>query len=114
MDWEGRRRVDASTMRNAGEFLFGKVEEKIKDAVSKFLDMRTDISGREMFNAITYYRVLGEYFHCDAAKLVGDLLERLLISRNRMGRKEAVTVLLGELQKVIEEAVPYGAETIVE
>lgn len=70
---------------------------KSDDAGHEFLDIRTDINTKEMYAAISYYRILGKYFKCEAASGIASILERLNISSNREGRKEAVLSLMGNL-----------------
>lgn len=70
---------------------------KSDEAGHEFLDIRTDINTKEMYAAISYYRILGRYFQCKAADGIASILERLNISSNREGRKEAVLSLMGNL-----------------
>lgn len=99
---------EKSNLKKVFHFLFGKPAKDDGD----FLDMRTDISTKEMFQAIIYYRTLDEYFHCKAAKTIANLLERLSISSSRKGREEAVKAILavrksgeGLLLRGIEESL---------
>ena len=87
------KRLDSSAVKQVLTFLFGKKED------SKFLDTSTDISSKEFFKTLTYYGILSEEYGCEAAKSIGDLLKRLSISTDRMGRLEGVTVLKQEMPK---------------
>jgi len=91
-----RPKMDESTVRKIADFLFGKGD---KETNSQFLDRRTDIHGKEMFTALTYYRILQERFDCETAGAIGDILERLSISMERKGRTEAVQTLMQQFPK---------------
>ena len=94
-------KLDPATVKQISNFLF---QDPQKDS-ALMLDIRTDISGREMFSALTFYRILSEHFNCNAAKVIGNILERLSISRNRMGREEGV--------RILEQGLPKGAKILV-
>lgn len=101
-------KFDKGAVKQVLEFLFGKTEEK--DG-GKFLDMRTEIVNKEFFNTLTYYRLLEEQYQCQAAGAVANILERLAISSQRMGRLEGVNILKQQLPK--EEVLLKGlAESI--
>ena len=87
------KRLDSSAVKQVLNFLFGKKED------SKYLDTSTDISSKEFFKTLTYYGILSEEYGCVAARSISDLLKRLSISTNRMGRLEGVTVLKQEMPK---------------
>lgn len=89
-------RLSKGTVEKVADFLFGKAKD---ESDSQFLDRRTDVSGKEMFKALTYYRILQERFKCETAGAVADILERLSISVNRQGRLEGVNVLLQKFPK---------------
>jgi len=90
--------LDKSVIKQISEFLFSKFKEKNeeKDGENKFLDTRTRIKGKEMFNALTFYRLLEEQYNCKPAGEVADILERLAISDNGEGRLEAFHILKGK------------------
>lgn len=89
-------RLSKGTVEKVADFLFGKAKGETD---SQFLDRRTDVSGKEMFKALTYYRILEERFKCETAGAVADILERLSISVERKGRLEGVNVLLQQFPK---------------
>jgi hypothetical protein len=112
MGYRQTQGLDKSVTKAVKNFLFGrgeKKEEKISE--SQFMDMRGDVKGRDMYQAITYYRILDEYYGSEASKVIANLLLRLSVSTKRMGRMEAVTVLLQRLPK--EEEIPIGTDTML-
>lgn len=86
-------RLDEATVKKISDFLFGKEFE------SKYMDMRTEITGKQMFTALTYYRILQEQLKCKAAGAIADILERLAVSTERRGRLEGVQVLMQQFPK---------------
>jgi hypothetical protein len=97
---------DGSVAKKTTEYLFGKPDD------SEFLDTKTRIKGREFFNAIFYYRLLGQEFKCEAAQRIANTLERMAISDDGLGRLEAVETLRQQLPR--EEVVLKGiAESMV-
>lgn len=102
-------RLSKGVVDKVADFLFGKAKG---ESASQFLDRRTDVSGKEMFKALTYYRILQERFKCETAGSVADILERLSISKDRMGRVEGVNVLLQKFPK--EETVLKGFSELLE
>lgn len=106
-----RPRLSQATVTRITDFLFGN-----KDLTeSQYLDMRADIKGREVFSAIVYYRILHEYYGCESARVIADLLERLSIStgvRSGSGRSEAVAVLCQNLPK--ETIIPTGVDRMLQ
>jgi hypothetical protein len=105
------KKFNVTAVKQVLDYLFGKQEEK--DGSSKFLDMRTDISERELFNSLTYYRLLEEEYNCKAAGAIANILERLKISAQRMGRLEGVNILKQQMPK--EETLIKGlAESLRE
>jgi len=85
---------DPAVTKQIANYLF---EKPLEGETGEFLDIRTDVNTKGMFNALVYYRVLGEYFKCKAATRVANILERLSISSNREGRHEGVIGLLQKL-----------------
>lgn len=102
-----RPRLDQATVTRITDFLFGKKEL----TESQYLDMRSDIKGRDVFSAIVYYRILNEYYGCESARVIADLLERLSVSSSREGRSEAVAVLCQNLPK--ETVIPTGVDSMI-
>jgi len=96
MSYRDSKKIDQGTVRKIAEYLFGKAKE---ESDSQFLDRRTDVTGKEMFRALTYYRILQERFECDTAGSIADILERLSISVQRKGRLEAVQTLMQQFPK---------------
>jgi hypothetical protein len=104
------KKFSIGAVKQVLDYLFGKEE---KEGSSKFLDMRTDVSERELFNSLTYYRLLEEQYDCKAAGAIANILERLKISTNRMGRLEGVNILKQQMPK--EETLIKGlAESLKE
>lgn len=100
-------KLDMGAVKKVLDYLFGK------DGGSQFLDMRTEVSDREFFSTLTYYRLLEEEYSCKAAGAVANILERLAVSNKRMGRLEGVTILKQQLPK--EEVLLKGlADSIKE
>jgi len=96
MSYKDQKKLDQGTVRKIADYLFGKAKE---ESDSQFLDRRTDVSGKEMFRALTYYRILQERFDCVTAGSIADILERLSISVERKGRIEAVHTLMQQFPK---------------
>jgi len=99
------KKFNITAVKQVLDYLFSKQEEKDGEG-SKFLDMRTDISERELFNSLTYYRLLEEQYNCKAAGAIANILERLKISASRMGRLEGVNILKQQMPK--EETLIKG------
>lgn len=101
--------LEKAVTKQIANFLFEKpgLEES-----GEFLDTRTDINTKAMFKAILYYRVLGEMLKCKAATSVGNILERLSISSNREGRREAVISLLQKLPS--PKYLPSGMDELMQ
>jgi len=94
MNWKLSREEEGlskSVQDKVSNFAFEKGE--LDD--SQYLDMRSDIDGKHMFQAVFFYRVLQECYGSNAAGRIADILERLSLSKSRMSRKEAVTTLIG-------------------
>lgn len=100
------KKFSIGAVKQVLDYLFGKEEKKDGEDGSKFLDMRTDISERELFNSLTYYRLLQEQYNCKAAGAIANILERLKVSSNRMGRLEGVNILKQQMPK--EETLIKG------
>jgi hypothetical protein len=89
-------KIDQTTVHKIAEFLFGKAE---KETDSQFLDRRTDVTGKHVFAALSYYRVLQERFNCATAGAIADIIERLSISSGRKGRLEGVQTLMQQFPR---------------
>lgn len=106
---------DKSTLRKVTDFLFGRPEA---DKSDQFLDMRTDIDSKEMFKALTYYKILAESYKCQSAGRIANLLERLMISSKRSGRIEAVRSIIQQAEKEntllrgIEESLAHATKDV--
>lgn len=99
--------MDPATTRQIGNYLF---QDPKKDS-EQFLDTRTDIQGSEVFSTLLFYRILHEHFESKAAKTIANIIERLNISRSRLGREEGVRILEQGLPKGTK--VYLGADTIM-
>ena len=105
MTWKNES--DKTTTKQASDFLFKRPDKDGKDGEKdNWLDTRSDVHHREMFGTLTYYRLLQEQYGCQAAGDVANILERLLISNERKGRFEAVTIVQQKLPK--EETIYRG------
>ena len=102
-----KKQMDPATTRQIGNFLF---QDPKRDS-EHFLDTRTDIPGSDVFSSLLFYRILQEHFSCKAAKTIANVIERLNISRNRLGREEAVRILEQGLPK--GSKVYLGSDTII-
>ena len=107
--------LDEATSRKTGNFLFDKPGKQDNGRPnieeSQYLDIRTDISTKEMMNALFNLRTMDEYFVTPrgSAGLVANVMERLAISSDRGGRREAVEILRRGMGKVQE--IEVGSET---
>lgn len=97
MSYNKDRKISEHTERLAGEFLFEKQE-----LLTKALDMRTAIKTKEVMQCLTYYGILSEGSTSDMAKVVKDLVERLLMSQDGMRAEQAVEVLRQNFPKKVE------------
>lgn len=104
MSFKKDDRLPQGVVNKINAFLFGK--GKLED--NEFLDMRTDIKGKKMFQALTYYRLLEKYYDCGSAGVIANVLERLSISDTRAGRIEGVKVLIGGVPK--EKTILQGID----
>ncbi len=99
---------DQGTIRHIADFLFGKNKG---ESENQYLDRRTDISGREMFRALTLYRFIEEVFNSEASGQIGSVLERLSISKTRLGRSEGVHSIMGQFPKT--ETLTIGVSELL-
>lgn len=107
------KKMDKGAVDKVLDFLFRKPVKAQNGEESQFLDTRTDISNREIYSSLMYYRILQEQYGCQAAGEIADVIERLAISNNRLGRLEGVNILKQELPK--KEVLMRGvAESIKE
>jgi hypothetical protein len=58
--------------------------------------------GKNVMAALTFYDILYEGFGSDAARVVGNVLKRLLIGKDGLGRDEARAILMQNLPREIE------------
>lgn len=105
MSYMPDKKISQHTEKLAGEFLF-----KIDQIDSKPLDMRTVIKTKEVMNCLTYYGILSENCSSDSAKIIKDLVERLLTSQDGMRSQQAVEVLRQNFPKKIE--VERGSDRV--
>jgi len=104
---DGSGQTDQHTAEQAGNFLFdvGIAPSQSKDRaafISKALDQRTRVIGKNVMAALTFYDILYEGFGSEAARVVGDVLKRLLIGKDGLGRDEAKAILMQSLPREIE------------
>jgi len=100
-----KSKLDQSTVKKLFDYLFGKGD--MDD--SQYLDMRTIVKGRQMYGALVYYRILQEYFECEAGQTIANILERLNVSDTGVGRDQGVAVLMTpSLPKEIRIPVGVG------
>jgi len=96
--------MSTKTKREVPEaFLFEKPD--IKDKDGKWLDMRANITGKNMGKAVTFYRFAQLFYELPVCKDIADTLEVISIGTTEKaigGRKEAVQVL----EHVLEEKKP--------
>lgn len=93
------KKMDKGAVDKVLDFLFRKPHKSDNGEESQFLDTRTDISSREIYGTLVYYRILQEQYGCEAAGQIADVIERLAISHSRLGRLEGVNILKQELPK---------------
>lgn len=55
--------------------------------------MRTDIDNPQMFQALFFYRLVGEAYDAKAGDEIADILERLALSKGRGSRQEGVLTM---------------------
>ncbi len=101
--------LEKAVTKQISNFLF---EKPAKDETGEFLDIRTDINTKEMYAALSYYRILAEHFKCNAARSIANILERLNISSNREGRREGVIALLQKLPS--PKYLPGGMDELMQ
>ena len=106
---DGSGNVGQHTAEQAGNFLFdvgtlpkgAKAKEKALWN-SHALDQRTRVEGKSVMAALTFYDILYEGFGSEAARVVGNVLKRLLIGKGGLGRAEARDILMQSLPREIE------------
>jgi hypothetical protein len=91
--------MDKGAVDKVLDYLFRKPVKGDNGEESQFLDTRCDVSNRETYNTLVYYRILEEQYGCVAAGQIANIIERLSIANNRMGRLEGVNILKQELPK---------------
>jgi len=101
--------LEKAVTKQIANFLFDKPDAL---ETGEFLDIRTDINTKEMYAALSYYRILSEHFKCNAARSIANILERLNISSNREGRREGVIALLQKLPS--PKYLPSGMDRLME
>jgi hypothetical protein len=101
--------LEKAVTKQISNYLFEKPLEK---ETGEFMDIRTDINTKEMFAALTYYRILYAHFKCDAARSIANILERLSVSNNREGRREGVIALLQKLPS--PKYLPGGMDELIQ
>ena len=101
--------VGQHTAEQAGNFLFdtGSITETTKPEEKELweshsLDQRTRVMGKNVMAALTFYDILYEGFGSEAARVVGNVLKRLLIGKDGLGRDEARAILMQSLPREIE------------
>lgn len=92
------KKIDVETTKQAGNFLF----KNPSDDESQYLNMRTIIKSDSMSELLLYYSILGNSYGSKVAIDTKDYIEELLISRNGMGREQAVLTLKQNFPKRIE------------
>jgi len=100
--------LEKAVTKQIANYLF---EKPAPEETGEFLDIRTDVNTKDMFSALLYYRLLSGYFKSKAATMVANILERLSISTNREGRREAVIALLQKLPS--PKYLPSGMDELV-
>jgi len=103
MSLRRKKGLSETTEAQASKFLFQM--EPFDEYQS--LDMRTRIKTADGMKALLYYNILAEGLKSEAAKRIKAMIERLLISHQGEGRKEAVIVLRQNLPRVREVEVGY-------
>lgn len=101
--------LEKAVTKQIANFLFDKPDAS---ETGEFLDIRTDINTKEMYAALSYYRILAEHFKCKAARSIANILERLNISSNREGRREGVIALLQKLPS--PKYLPGGLDELMQ
>lgn len=104
---DGSGNVGQHTAEQAGNFLFdlgqapdNKAEKQIW--ISEGLDQRTRVIGPKIMSALTFYNVLYHGFGSESARVVGNVIKRLLIGHEGEGRGEAERILTQNLPREIE------------
>ena len=106
---DGSGNVGQHTAEQAGDFLFdvGTYPKDGTDAekaeyLTKALDQKTRVMGKNVMAALTFYDILYLGFGSEAARVVGNTLKRLLIGMDGLGRDEAKAILMQNLPREIE------------
>ena len=106
---DGSGNVGQHTAEQAGNFLFdlGVLpkdgdEGKQQEYLTKALDQKTRVMGKNVMAALTFYDILYLGFDSEAARVVGNTLKRLLIGMDGLGRDEAKAILMQNLPREIE------------
>lgn len=106
---DGTGNVKQHTAEQAGDFLFDvgvMPKDNRKGArdkwLTKALDQKTRVMGKNVMAALTFYDILYLGFDSKAAMVVGNTLKRLLIGMDGKGRDEARTILTQSLPREIE------------
>jgi len=86
---QGKKGYPNSVIKALEQFGFGEPRD------NKFLDMRSEITGQHMFEAVSLMRVLGEYYGSTAAPIIANVLLRLSWSKGRASRKELIAAMIG-------------------
>lgn len=91
-------------MRKVTEYLFGRkgTDEDSKNSIDNdYLAMRTDIQGKEVFNALAYYGLMETTLGSKVSKDIRRIIQLQAISLRRQGRAEGVkTVESGQFPQV--------------
>lgn len=104
MSYQKDRQLSSTTSRHITKYLFGDKELE----PSQYLDMRTDMPTTNLMRSIAHYRIFDECYKSKAANMIANILERLVISRSREGRKEGVTIMSQPQGK--EQVLMLGTE----
>lgn len=108
MSWRQKifgQRLDQSTTRGIFNYLF----EKTGFDKYQYLLMRTDIHNRYVMESVFMLNVLMTGLKSKGAMIGAVILEEALISRNRLGREEALIALTGNLPHEVK--IPTGKDS---
>ena len=98
MSYKDKREI--SSFAKVMNFMFGRGEKEEELTPSQYLDMRCRINNKEFNSALIFFNILGEYYSCEPAKLVGDILKRQSISFDGRGRQEGLMAIIQEFPSV--------------
>jgi hypothetical protein len=93
---------DKAVTKKIADYMFKSFKNKDNgdnENENKFLDTRCRVFNKELYNAISYYRILEEQYECKAAGDIANILERLSISKDGDGRLEGFGILKGNTPK---------------